>query len=82
MPPDVDPRAVRRQMARFRLFAAVFLVYLAYALADLRGSSPGLLLLAVALLALFVALYLGPLPVGAFLGVPWARGPSSSRWPR
>jgi two-component system sensor histidine kinase DesK len=58
----------RLGVSRFRLFASVFLIYLLYSVIDLADqSATGRVVGGVGLVA-FVALYLGPLPMVAFLG--------------
>src|SRR5689334_16227297 len=64
----------RMMLRRWRVFAGIFLVYLAYALPDLwhHHTWPGRLFGIVLLLG-FICLYLGPLPLAAFDARPgWA----------
>lgn len=75
LPPGDEGEQARLYLRRFRLFASVFLVYLAYAFDGLSTDDPGRLVLACVLLAVFVLLYLGPLPLGAFLDVRAGRVP-------
>jgi two-component system sensor histidine kinase DesK len=58
-------------LRRWRVFAAIFLIYLGYALPDLwQGHAwPGRIA-GLVLLAAFIGLYLGPLPLAAFGSSP------------
>ena len=51
---------------RWRLFASVFLVYLAYAVPDLLDEAWPVVLLGAALMVAFVGCYLGGVPLGLF----------------
>jgi two-component system sensor histidine kinase DesK len=71
---DAGARHEQMMLRRWRVFAALFLIYLGYALPPLwtDHSWPGRLF-GFALLLTFVGLYLGPLPLAAFGHRPtWA----------
>lgn len=72
---DDEALELRLGLRRFRLFAGVFLVYLGYAFDGLQDASPLRLAAAVLLVLVFVALYLGPLPLGLFLDLPAGKLP-------
>lgn len=66
----------RRGVRRWRLFAGVFLVYLGYAVPDLlQHHSVPTIAAGLVLIASFVGLYLGPLPLGMF-----GRNRRAARW--
>jgi two-component system, NarL family, sensor histidine kinase DesK len=71
---DAGNRHRRMMLRRWRVFAAIFMVYLGYALPDLwqEHALPGRVF-GILLLLGFSALYLGPLPLAAFERRPgWA----------
>src|SRR5664280_2726135 len=74
LPLGQTSQALRRGIARWRAFAAVFLVYLFYAVQDLvLGHSALTIAVGLTLLGAFVGLYLGPLPLGMFGHSPRAK---------
>lgn len=75
-PPTLTEEGRRRAVRRFRTFAGIFLVYLGYPVHDLvRYHAPPAVAAGLVLMAAFVWVYLGPLPVGMFDRVPGA-----ARW--
>jgi two-component system, NarL family, sensor histidine kinase DesK len=70
-PVGANPEGRRLGARRWRRSSGVFLIYLAYSVPDLWSSAgPMKLAGGLLLLAVFVFLYLGPLPVAMFRG-PW-----------